>query len=178
MKWHLQCVGHSQVCRIHLTSAVFIFVTVPCSFPWYILPEFFFPFYVLSVWRLSWDNTKAMWILSPMSGISYYLGHRLMLFNSWANFSSYLILVPFITSKNFPSNCRSENQTHLFFHFLSAERIALQFSPPLRFWPFSYHLNRHHARSTYSETFDSYKCACIQIRKCWLFNIVAHLQDF
>lgn len=60
-----------------------------------------------------------------------------MLFNSRANFSSYLILVPLITSKNFPSNCQSENQTHLFFHFLSAERNALQFSPPLRLRPFS-----------------------------------------
>lgn len=55
-----------------------------------------------------------------------------MLFNSRANFSSYLILVLVITSKNFPSNCRTESQTRLFFHFLSVKRITLQFSVPVR----------------------------------------------
>lgn len=59
-----------------------------------------------------------------------------MLFNSRANFSSCLILVPVVTSKNFPSNSRREGQTRLFFHFLSAERIALHFSVPLRLRPF------------------------------------------
>lgn len=44
-------------------------------------------------------SIRAVWMLSVMAGISYYLGQRLMPFNSKVDFSSYLILVLSITSK-------------------------------------------------------------------------------
>lgn len=47
-------------------------------------------------------SIRAVWMLSVMAGISYYLGQRLMPFNSKVDFSSYLILVLSITSKKFP----------------------------------------------------------------------------
>lgn len=47
-------------------------------------------------------SIRVVWMLSVMAGISFYLGQRLMPFNLKVDFSSYLILILSITSKNFP----------------------------------------------------------------------------
>ena len=65
------------------------------------------------IWGLYWESIRAVWILSVMAGISYYLGQRLMPFNSKVDFSSYLILVLSITSKKFPFKLLGDGGTCL-----------------------------------------------------------------
>lgn len=83
-----------------------------------------------------------------------------MLFNSRTNFSPYLILVPFITSKNFPSNCQSENQTHLFSIFCLLSAMHSNFLHLYGYDHFPYHLSCHH-----SETFDNYNTHAYRLEK-------------
>lgn len=86
-----------------------------------VLPVRCFNFYAMNIWGLYLRGIRATCMLSTMSGISYYLGHRLMPFNSRVIF---LILSNF----SFLHYCQGENLTHLFFHLLLRSTLTSIFS--------------------------------------------------